>query len=457
MDIKNLLLINYYIGRDENIEKFLSSEHHKLVTVNEKEIFDETFEISDVDLILCRHRIDNLANYDIIELIKRINIDNKITVVFISPLNNPEFYFKELESNILYHIITPCSNDYLKTSLEKIINNLDKVEEKNTLHHLQLKYKANEYNINISTDKLENHLVSVVENAVHQNKILKNIVYNNMKISNVSKYSDTLDDKYISLTDSDFDMDSLQGAIDKNELRLFYQPVISVKENTIYGFEALIRWEKNNVIIPPDEFIVHIENSPLIARIGHWIAYEASRQLKIWQEEFDFKRILKININLSPKQFGDPELCEKIFKIINKNGILPDNIGIEITESVIMEDMEAANNILLQFKSRGFHLYMDDFGTGYSSLSYLLHFPFNVMKIDKSFVQWMHFDRESEEIVRSIVALAHNLNKIVVAEGVELEEHLDILKEIKCDYWQGYLRSKPLDSISARKMLLEFL
>jgi len=131
----------------------------------------------------------------------------------------------------------------------------------------------------------------------------------------------------------------------------------------------------------------------------------------------------------------------------------PENIIFEITESAFMEDMESANIILLTLKSKKFTLYLDDFGTGYSSLTYLLHFPVDTLKIDKSFVEWMHIDEQSEEIVRSVISLAHNLKMKVVAEGVETEEHLSMIREFKCDYGQGYFFDKPLNSEDAGKLL----
>jgi EAL domain-containing protein (putative c-di-GMP-specific phosphodiesterase class I) len=182
---------------------------------------------------------------------------------------------------------------------------------------------------------------------------------------------------------------------------------------------------------------------------------EASRQLAAWHEKFPRELPLTISVNLSTVQFIHPELAEEIQTIVSEFSIPFNTLRFEITESALMADMESANIMLLKLKKMNFKLYMDDFGTGYSSLSYLRHFPMDVLKIDQSFEKWMGIDDESNEIVKTIVHLAHNLKKEVIAEGVETVEHYHLLRELGCEYGQGYYYSKPLDPESAERLLSE--
>lgn len=238
---------------------------------------------------------------------------------------------------------------------------------------------------------------------------------------------------------------SLWTAFENNRFRLYYQPVMSLEHNRISGFEALIRlMGEDGNIISPDKFIAVAEESALIAPLGLWIVEEACRQMKSWKEKYDFSSPLRINVNISPRQFIFPELTKSVFELTERYGICSDDMGFEITESALMGDMESANIALLEFRSRNFMLYMDDFGTGYSSLSYLMHFPVNIIKIDQSFVKWMHIDDQSEILVKSLIALAHNLGLKVVAEGTDDESHIELLKNFGCDYAQGYYFAKPL-------------
>lgn len=249
----------------------------------------------------------------------------------------------------------------------------------------------------------------------------------------------------------------LWTALENGMYKLYYQPVISLADDTISGFEALIRMaDENGAIITPDKFIGVAEESALIFPLGLWIVEEACRQVNEWKEKFDLDFPLQVNVNLSPRQFIFPNLTSSIFEITEKYDISPADMAFEITESAFMIDMESANIALLEFRSKNFMLYMDDFGTGYSSLSYLMHFPVNLIKIDQSFVKWMHIDEQSEIIVRSVISLAHNLGLKVVAEGTDDPSHVELLKKWKCDYAQGYLFAKPLKSSEADGFLEKY-
>jgi EAL domain-containing protein (putative c-di-GMP-specific phosphodiesterase class I) len=223
------------------------------------------------------------------------------------------------------------------------------------------------------------------------------------------------------------------------------------------GFEALIRWNHpERGLVPPFEFIPIAERLPLIIPLGFWIIEEAVKQLLSWEKKFIFSEPVRIGINISGTQFIHPELSNGIGKIIKEYGANPEYIVFEITESAFMADMEAANFQLLRLKSNRHPIYMDDFGTGYSSLTYLQHFIVDTVKIDRSFVRWMHMDEQSEQIVRSVVGLAHNLRMKVVAEGVEEIQHLAMLRELGCDYGQGYYFSAPLEANEAEEYMLNF-
>jgi EAL domain-containing protein (putative c-di-GMP-specific phosphodiesterase class I) len=240
----------------------------------------------------------------------------------------------------------------------------------------------------------------------------------------------------------------------RNEFELWYQPVMHGATGKIAGFEALIRWRdpETGTIVFPDRFIHQFESMDFIIPLGFWIIETACRQMKEWTETTGGYP-LRVSINLSTRQFTCTELAERIMGIIDFSGLDPKSVALEITESAFMEDMSAANMMLLTLKSKNIQLYLDDFGTGFSSLSYLLHFPMNTIKIDQSFVKWMHVDEQSEEIVRSIISLAHNLKMTVVAEGVEFPEHIGMLRSMGCDYFQGYFYAKPLCTADAEEFI----
>jgi EAL domain-containing protein (putative c-di-GMP-specific phosphodiesterase class I) len=191
----------------------------------------------------------------------------------------------------------------------------------------------------------------------------------------------------------------------------------------------------------------------LIVPLGMTIFRESCQQLRLWQEKFKTEHPLTMSVNLSGKQFAQKNLVEKIRKSIRDAGLKPNCIRLEITESVVMGDAIAAIEMLKQLKSIGVQLSIDDFGTGYSSLSYLHRFPFDILKIDRSFVSRMSIDKDSRGIVKTIITLASELGKAVVAEGVETEEHKAMLSELACEYGQGYLFSKPMNKDKAEEFL----
>ena len=204
----------------------------------------------------------------------------------------------------------------------------------------------------------------------------------------------------------------------------------------------------------PDRFIFVLEETGLILPIGKWVLREACSQLVQWQKELDDIKDLHINVNLSAKQFQEPNLIVNIKNIIMETGIDPDCLILEITENIIMETGESTIETLMKLRDMNIKLAVDDFGTGYSSLSYLHRFPLSILKIDYTFIRQMNENSENIEIVKTIVNLAHNLGMDVVSEGVETEDQLEILKSLKCENGQGFLFSEPVDSIKA-KLLIE--
>jgi EAL domain-containing protein (putative c-di-GMP-specific phosphodiesterase class I) len=244
----------------------------------------------------------------------------------------------------------------------------------------------------------------------------------------------------------------LRRAVERAELRVHYQPIVEASSAEVLGFEALVRWEHpERGLVPPLEFIPLAEETGLINDIGQWVLTEACRQLQEWRSRFPERPDLYMSINLSARQFLQPDLVEWIDAAIVAAGVEPCYIALEITESVLLHNPEAANKTLLDLKARGLHLYVDDFGTGYSSLSYLQNFPFDALKIDRAFVSRLMPGIEEVEMVSTSIAIARNFNMNVIAEGVENVGQLERLIELGCRRIQGYYFSKPLpaDAVGA--------
>jgi diguanylate cyclase (GGDEF)-like protein len=246
----------------------------------------------------------------------------------------------------------------------------------------------------------------------------------------------------------------LQRALQRQELQLHYQPIVSLKSNKITGFEALLRWHRpEHGLVAAAEFIPIAEETGLIVPIGWWVMREACNQMRKWQLQFALNSPLTISVNLSGKQFSQPDLIQQIEQILQETNLDPCSLKLEITESILVENAKSASAMLVKLQALGIRLSIDDFGTGYSSLSYLHQFPIDTLKIDGSFINKVDVDVEKIEIVRTIVALAWNLGMDVVAEGVETNKQMYQVKSLKCDFGQGYLFSKPLDSQMAETLI----
>ena len=239
-------------------------------------------------------------------------------------------------------------------------------------------------------------------------------------------------------------VNKLRKALDKNEFILYYQPKINLKTNKIIGAEALIRWHDPDIgIIPPSEFISIAEETGLIIKMGEWVLFEACKKCKEWH---DMGFNINVAINISAKQFEHYNFINKVTEIINKTGVNPKFIEFEITESIIMKDIDVAIEIINILKKIGITISLDDFGTGYSSLSYINKISVDTLKIDRSFIKDLDINNNSKSIITAIIAMAHSLNQLVLAEGIETKEQIEFLCDKKCDMAQGYYFSKPIDS-----------
>ncbi|MFN2578042.1 MAG: putative bifunctional diguanylate cyclase/phosphodiesterase [Pyrinomonadaceae bacterium] len=248
----------------------------------------------------------------------------------------------------------------------------------------------------------------------------------------------------------------LRAAIERDELVVEYQPIVSLETFRIMGFEALARWNHpEHGLISPGQFIPIAEETGLIIPIGQWILSQACIQLRQWQSLYPSEERLTMSVNLSGKQFAEPNLIEGIERVLAETNLDPHSLWLEITESVVVENVEAASEICKRLRRLGVGLSIDDFGTGYSSLSSLHSFPISTLKIDGSFVSRMNGDNENTEIIRTIMSLAGNLSMEVIAEGVETLEQVTKLRTLGCEKGQGYFFSRPLRARDAENLLLE--
>ncbi|MGP1373645.1 MAG: putative bifunctional diguanylate cyclase/phosphodiesterase [Almyronema sp.] len=245
----------------------------------------------------------------------------------------------------------------------------------------------------------------------------------------------------------------LQQALAAGEFLLYYQPIVCLRTGQITGFEALVRWQQTaRGFVLPGDFIPVAEETGLIVPLGEWIFQAACYQLRGWQQQFP-ELSLKISVNLSRRQLRQPNLAEQIRANLQAAGMTGQQVRLEITESMVMEDAEAAIVLMQKLKTLGLQLSIDDFGTGHSSLSYLHRFPVDTLKIDKSFVEQIEQSHQKREIVHTIVALGHKLGMEIVAEGIETERQRSVLDRAHCQYGQGYLFSPPLSGEAATRLL----
>jgi diguanylate cyclase (GGDEF)-like protein len=245
----------------------------------------------------------------------------------------------------------------------------------------------------------------------------------------------------------------LEHALSRNEFSLHYQPQADSRTGRLCGLEALLRWTSPVLgSVPPGRFLPIAEQSDFIVRLGEWVLNEACRQVRAWMDEG--LHVPRVAVNLSARQLAEPSFVERVGEIVSAHGVDPGSLELEVTESLAVENPEAAREVLVAFKERGFAIALDDFGTGYSSLSYLNIFPFDRVKLDRSFVMNITSSAHDQAMVRGIVALAHSLHLDVVAEGVETSAQASLLRAYGCDTLQGYGLGRPQPAPSIHALLV---
>ena len=322
-------------------------------------------------------------------------------------------------------------------------------------HQIQLPLKVNRHQLFISASigivlgtkeyKLAEHVLRDADTAMYQAKKTGKAchqVFNSKMHRNTSKRLKLEID--------------LRLALKREELAVYYQPIVALDSGALIGFEALARWHHpESNFVSPKEFIPIAEETGLIVPLGLWVMRSACRQFSLWQQKHGLDQ-LKISVNLSVKQFCQPDLIEQIDQILQETQLDSQSLKLEITESAIVDNTESAALLFQKLRQRRIQLSIDDFGTGYSSLSYLHRFPVNTLKIDRSFVARIGQDGENIEIIQAIVTLAKQLGMTIVAEGIETNQQKDYLKNLGCDEGQGYLFAKPLPYQKVESILDNF-
>jgi PAS domain S-box-containing protein len=245
----------------------------------------------------------------------------------------------------------------------------------------------------------------------------------------------------------------LRKALERGEFLNHYQPIVALPQGRIVGFEALARWQKDDKLVPPGDFVAVANETGVILPMNRGLLLQACEHLRHWQEQFAFAPPLSMSMNVSAREFEHPDLAREIAATLRQTGVPPSNLQLEIMETIAMGDAEKASAVLGELKALGVRLSIDDFGTGYSSLSRLQRFPVDTLKIDRSFISQMESDQASREMVRIIISLAHNFRLRVVAEGVETQAQADQLQLLGCELAQGYLYSRPMAAAAVPQVL----
>jgi diguanylate cyclase len=357
------------------------------------------------DLILLDVNMPDMSGYDVCAELKQNQETIDIPVIFVTAL---ETLWDRIEGFSVGGV------DYIHKPFE----NIEVLARVDT--HIQLR-------------QLQKQLHKRAQSLELQNTILQNEICDRFGV------------------DQEFYQD-LEYAAAREELKLFYQPIVDFNTGKILGFEALVRWmHSKHGMIAPDNFIPFAECTGLINPMGEWIVHEAISQIATWNQMFSSDR-LSVSVNVSANQLLNNSLVGYIQKALQDHKVSCHQLKLEITESVLVNDPDATVEILKEFKHLGVDLYMDDFGTGYSSLSRLYDFPVDVLKIDRSFIQ-----KRKWPIVKAIIQIAAAMDKEVIVEGVETLEELDALRDLSCSQGQGYYFSKPLDAIAATNIITKDL
>jgi EAL domain-containing protein (putative c-di-GMP-specific phosphodiesterase class I)/DNA-binding response OmpR family regulator len=405
------------------------------------------------DIILCRASRKMIKNGTMMCGMNDVAAGREIPFAVVSSGTDVDFYLKGLEHGLAHTITAPFSGEFLVSRILEILAEKSPVAEEAPVT-INIPHDGSNRSLSVPPSHLSRFILSLLRDSVSHAGALSELLQKRNDLHQRICRPDVFEGVR-SKTEEELQFErDLYDALDRNEFSLQYQPIVSFVDDRIIGFEALLRWNHpTRGVVMPADFIPVAERNPVIIPLGFWIIEEAVRQLAAWQRLGAANRSLHVGINLSANQFIHPDLGPSILRILKKHRIVPETIVFEITESAFMTNMQSANLQLLSLKSNKHQILLDDFGTGYSSLSYLQHFPVDTLKIDRSFVRWMHMDDQSEHIVKTIVGLAHNLGLKVIAEGVEEDAHRLMLRSMECDFGQGYLFSPPLDADAA----LEFI
>jgi diguanylate cyclase (GGDEF)-like protein len=267
--------------------------------------------------------------------------------------------------------------------------------------------------------------------------------------NNVQFFDEQMNKKAVELLEMEND---LRYAIDRGELELYYQPQFAAADCSLQGVEALLRWHhKTKGMIPPNYFIPIIEDTGLIIPIGEWVLRQACSDMAKWQK--NNIGVNRIAINVSARQFKQHGFIDLVKEVIEESSIKPNQLELELTESILIDNLDHTLDILTRLRAMGVRMAIDDFGTGYSSLNYLKQFPVDTLKIDQSFIQNLPDNNDDAQITRTIISMAHNLGLGVIAEGVETKEQLEFLQQVQCEEIQGYYFSKPIPAKALVNMI----
>jgi EAL domain-containing protein (putative c-di-GMP-specific phosphodiesterase class I) len=247
---------------------------------------------------------------------------------------------------------------------------------------------------------------------------------------------------------------ALHGAIGRQEMRLYHQPIVDLETGHLSGFEALIRWQREGTIVPPADFIPIAEETGIISEIGAWALREALCELQRWIDDGVVAPGTTTSVNVSPRQILDPDFANVVRDALDQSGVPPHLLWLEMTESMMLDEPDLAENTLRRIRAMGVRLALDDFGTGYSSLSLLQRFPIQRIKIDRAFVQGIADRSNDRSLVRTIIAMGQSMGLDLVAEGVETVHQLQGLRDLGCDKAQGYLISRPVPAEAMRSTMV---
>ncbi len=455
-NIYNVLILDPGSHKKNILQEILAKADFNIhISANENDAM-AALEAFKPELILCRASSRMIKDNMLLCGFHDAVTEKNIPFVVVSTVSDVESCLNVLERGVTHTIMPPFSTEFLVSRINEILDGETTADDGDPIT-INFSYRGTAHSLRLKPSQLAQFIISMLSNSVNHSLAL-NAVMNRKNLLHQRMCQPDLFDGIKTKNEAELHMEmELYRGLEKGEFDLYYQPILSIAEERIAGFEALIRWNHpEHGLVSPNDFIPFAERLPFIIPLGFWIIEEAVKQIRKWQDMLVISHPVYVGVNLSANQFINPGLSDGIAEIMKKNNADPAFVAFEITETAFMTDMETANVQLLKLKSGRHSILMDDFGTGYSSLSYLQHFPVDTLKIDQSFVRWMHMDDQSLSIVRSVVGLAHNLGMKVVAEGLEEKEHLAKLKELECDYGQGYFFSVPLDSESAGNYLGKF-